>query len=154
MHATSFDAGDVLFWATQALTAKVRRARLRAQLTFFRALADQVERVAHAEDNVERLRTQLTEEMEEVIGRCLTLAWRPLAALLPARSGRVILGAAFHASSALRSEMIGWVATLRETLRGRSTRAPVRSEGVRTARQPRSRAALRVHENVHVRGTS
>jgi hypothetical protein len=134
MHATSFDAGDVLFWASQALTAKVRRARLRAQLTFFRALADQVERVAHAEDNVERLRKQLTEEMEEVIGRCLTLAWHPLAAL--------------------RSEMIGWVATLSQTLRGRSTQARVRAEGVSTARQPRSRAALRVHENVHVRATS
>jgi hypothetical protein len=49
--------------------------------------------------------------------------------VLPARSGRVILGAAFYASSALRSQVIGWVATLSEAVSGRSTGAPVRPLG-------------------------
>jgi hypothetical protein len=39
--------------------------------------------------------------------------------VVPARSGRVMLGAAFCASSALRSQVIGLVATRSETLRGR-----------------------------------
>jgi hypothetical protein len=65
------------------------------------------------------------EAHEEAIGRRAATARSLVAAVLPARSGRVILSACRDAAPSLRDQLIGLAGTLTESLRGSSASVSV-----------------------------